>query len=77
MKLTLGQVADWIHAEGDFTTKTVVMGYSIDSRTVAPEIIQPPDTIESTAMPRRVSSLKTNFAGGCWRWKVQMGHCSS
>lgn len=34
MKLTLGQVADWIHAEGDFTTKTVVTGYSIDSRTI-------------------------------------------
>jgi UDP-N-acetylmuramoyl-tripeptide--D-alanyl-D-alanine ligase len=35
MKLTLGQVADWIHAEGDFTTKTEVTGYSIDSRTIA------------------------------------------
>ena len=34
MKLTLGQVADWIHAEGDFTTKTEVIGYSIDSRTI-------------------------------------------
>jgi UDP-N-acetylmuramoyl-tripeptide--D-alanyl-D-alanine ligase len=35
MKLTLGQVADWIHAEGDFTTRTEVTGYSIDSRTIA------------------------------------------
>ncbi|MDP9039364.1 MAG: UDP-N-acetylmuramoyl-tripeptide--D-alanyl-D-alanine ligase [Acidobacteriota bacterium] len=35
MKLTLGQVADWIHAEGDFTTNTVSVGYSIDSRTVS------------------------------------------
>lgn len=35
MKLTLGQVADWIHAEGDFTTNAVAEGYSIDSRTVA------------------------------------------
>jgi UDP-N-acetylmuramoyl-tripeptide--D-alanyl-D-alanine ligase len=35
MKLTLGQVADWIHAEGDFTTATEVTGYSIDSRTIA------------------------------------------
>ena len=35
MKLTLGQVADAIHAEGDFTTNTVVQGYSIDSRTLA------------------------------------------
>ena len=34
MKLTLGQVADWIHAEGDFTTNAEAMGYSIDSRTV-------------------------------------------
>ena len=32
--MTLGRVADWIHAEGDFTTKTEVAGYSIDSRTV-------------------------------------------
>ncbi len=31
----LGQIADLIHAEGDFTTNTVAHGYSIDSRTVA------------------------------------------
>ena len=35
MRLTLGQVADWIHAEGDFTTDLEAEGYSIDSRTVA------------------------------------------
>jgi UDP-N-acetylmuramoyl-tripeptide--D-alanyl-D-alanine ligase len=35
MTLTLGQVADWIHAEGDFDLQTQVYGYSIDSRTVA------------------------------------------
>ena len=35
MKSKLGQVADWIHAEGDFTTNTEAMGYSIDSRTIA------------------------------------------
>ncbi len=35
MKLTLGQVADWIHAEGDFPTDAVATGYSIDSRTIA------------------------------------------
>ena len=35
MKLTLGQVADWIHAEGDFSTVAMAMGYSIDSRTIA------------------------------------------
>ncbi len=34
MKLTLGEVADLIHAEGDFTTRTEVEGYSIDSRTI-------------------------------------------
>lgn len=37
MKLTLGQVADWIHAEGDFTTNAEALGYSIDSRTIAAE----------------------------------------
>jgi UDP-N-acetylmuramoyl-tripeptide--D-alanyl-D-alanine ligase len=35
MKLTLGQIADWIHAEGDFTTSVEAVGYSIDSRTIA------------------------------------------
>ena len=35
MKLTLGQVADWIHAEGDFPDDAEVLGYSIDSRTIA------------------------------------------
>ena len=34
MKLTLGQIADFIHAEGDFTTDATAQGYSIDSRTV-------------------------------------------
>ena len=34
MKLTLGWVADAVHAEGDFTTGVEVAGYSIDSRTV-------------------------------------------
>jgi UDP-N-acetylmuramoyl-tripeptide--D-alanyl-D-alanine ligase len=34
MKLMLGQVADWIHAEGDFTTNAEAVGYSIDSRTI-------------------------------------------
>ncbi len=35
MKLTLGQVADWIHAEGNFRTHAEALGYSIDSRTIA------------------------------------------
>ena len=34
MKLTLGQVADWIHADGEFDTALEAVGYSIDSRTV-------------------------------------------
>ena len=34
MKLTLGQIADWIHAEGDFSTDAEAVGYSIDSRTI-------------------------------------------
>jgi UDP-N-acetylmuramoyl-tripeptide--D-alanyl-D-alanine ligase len=34
LKLTLGQVADWIHAEGDFDDEVEVLGYSIDSRTI-------------------------------------------
>ena len=35
MTLTLGQVADFIHAEGDFDLQAEVFGYSIDSRSVA------------------------------------------
>lgn len=35
MKLTLGQIADWIHAEGDFATDAEATGYSIDSRTLS------------------------------------------
>jgi UDP-N-acetylmuramoyl-tripeptide--D-alanyl-D-alanine ligase len=34
LKLTLGQVADWIHAEGEFDTGAEAVGYSIDSRTI-------------------------------------------
>ncbi len=34
VKLTLGQVADWIHAEGDFDTSAEALGYGIDSRTI-------------------------------------------
>jgi len=35
MKLTLGQIADWIHAEGDFNETAEAVGYSIDSRTIS------------------------------------------
>ena len=34
MKLTLGQIADWIHAEGEFDSSVEAVGYSIDSRTI-------------------------------------------
>lgn len=34
MKLTLGQIADWIHAEGDFDSHAEALAYSIDSRTI-------------------------------------------
>jgi UDP-N-acetylmuramoyl-tripeptide--D-alanyl-D-alanine ligase len=34
VKLTLGQIADWIHAEGDFDPNAEAVGYSIDSRTI-------------------------------------------
>src|SRR5579863_4202232 len=34
MTLTLGQIADFIHAEGDFTEDARAFGYSIDSRTL-------------------------------------------
>ena len=35
MKLTLGRIADFIHAEGEIDTSPVAQGYSIDSRTIA------------------------------------------
>jgi UDP-N-acetylmuramoyl-tripeptide--D-alanyl-D-alanine ligase len=34
LRLTLGQIADWIHAEGEFDTSAEALGYSIDSRTI-------------------------------------------
>jgi UDP-N-acetylmuramoyl-tripeptide--D-alanyl-D-alanine ligase len=34
MKLTLGQIADWIHADGEFDTSAMAVGYAIDSRTI-------------------------------------------
>ena len=35
MRLTLGQIADWLHAEGEFHSEAMAFGYSIDSRTIA------------------------------------------
>jgi UDP-N-acetylmuramoyl-tripeptide--D-alanyl-D-alanine ligase len=34
VNLTLGRIADWIHAEGDFADDALATGYSIDSRTI-------------------------------------------
>jgi UDP-N-acetylmuramoyl-tripeptide--D-alanyl-D-alanine ligase len=34
MKLTLGRIADWIHADGEFDTSAEAIGYAIDSRTI-------------------------------------------
>jgi UDP-N-acetylmuramoyl-tripeptide--D-alanyl-D-alanine ligase len=34
VKLTLGKIADWIHADGEFDTAAEAVGYSIDSRTI-------------------------------------------
>ncbi|WP_433984933.1 UDP-N-acetylmuramoyl-tripeptide--D-alanyl-D-alanine ligase [Tunturiibacter empetritectus] len=34
MKLTLGEIADWIHADGEFDTSAEAVGYGIDSRTI-------------------------------------------
>ena len=34
MKLTLGKIADWIHADGEFDTSAEALGYAIDSRTI-------------------------------------------
>src|SRR5260370_6495226 len=34
MKLTLGQVADWIHADGEFDKVAEAVGYGIDWRTI-------------------------------------------
>jgi UDP-N-acetylmuramoyl-tripeptide--D-alanyl-D-alanine ligase len=35
VRLTLGQIADWIHAEGEFNLHAEALGCSIDSRTIA------------------------------------------
>src|SRR2546423_5531089 len=46
-------------------------------RKTAPEMMQPPDTSESMATPRRSSWLCTNLAGGSCGWYVQIGHLVS
>jgi UDP-N-acetylmuramoyl-tripeptide--D-alanyl-D-alanine ligase len=34
VKLKLGRIADWIHADGEFDTSAEAVGYGIDSRTI-------------------------------------------
>lgn len=34
MRLKLGQIADWMHADGEFETSAEAVGYGIDSRTI-------------------------------------------
>jgi UDP-N-acetylmuramoyl-tripeptide--D-alanyl-D-alanine ligase len=34
VKLALGKIADWIHADGEFDTAAEAVGYGIDSRTI-------------------------------------------
>ena len=41
---------------------------STERRTAEPLTMQPPETTESIAVPRQLSSSKTNFAGGIWSW---------
>ena len=49
-------------------SSTITPKNSSDSRTTAPETMQPPATIELIASPRRPSSSRMNFALGtcCW-----------
>ena len=49
-------------------SSTRTLEKSSDWLMIAPETMQPPETIELAAMPRRPSSLSTNFAGGWCSW---------
>src|ERR1039458_2076875 len=46
---------------------------STEFETVAPEMMTPAVITESTAMPERPGSAKTNLAGGYWRTRVRLG----
>src|SRR5579864_7121848 len=52
-------------------------GESTEFLTMPPETMQPLETMESSAVPVRPDSAKTNFAGGYWRWWVRIGHSLS
>jgi hypothetical protein len=48
-----------------------------DCRISVPEMMQPPETSELTAVPRRFSSSWTNLAGGTLSEYVQIGQSLS
>src|ERR1700756_4093129 len=56
---------------------TRTSGESTEFVTLPPETMQPFETMESSAVPVRPASAKTNFAGGYCRWCVRIGHSSS
>ena len=57
---------------------TLTYGHRTLPTTVAPEMMQPAEMMESSAWPhRRPSSANTNFAGGAWGWWVRSGHSGS
>ena len=57
--------------------RTITLYDSTELRTVAPLMMHPCETMESTALPIRGDLesgwLKTNLAGGNWRWCVRIG----
>src|SRR4029077_16985328 len=61
-------------SEYEFTRTS---GESTEFLTIPPETMQPLETMESTAVPVRPLSAKTNLAGGYWRWGGRVGQGSS
>ena len=73
MKLTLGQIGDFIHAEGDYDNATPVYGYSIDTRTLAAGDLYFAVTGERLDGHSFVEAALTNGAAGAvvsTRWVV-------
>ena len=56
---------------------TRVPGERIERTTLLPETMQPIDTSDCAAVPRRPSSSNTNLAGGNCGWYVRSGHSGS
>jgi UDP-N-acetylmuramoyl-tripeptide--D-alanyl-D-alanine ligase len=76
VKLTLGQVADWIHADGEFDTSVEALGYSIDTRTIGAgelyfavrgERLDGHDYVEAALANGAVAAVVSN------RWMVPAG----